>query len=100
MIIVSGTLAVDPANHDKAAELMKTVAAATQEEDGNVEYAFWADLTTPGRFRVFEEWKDQAAIDSHFVTPHMGAFLAGIGELGITETGIMRYEVSDASKLM
>lgn len=100
MIIVSGILAVDPANHDQAAELMTAVAEATRAEDGNEGYAFWADLTTPGRFRVFEEWRDQAAIDTHFATPHMATFMGGIGGLGITETSIMRYEVSDVSKLM
>lgn len=79
---------------------MKTVAEATRTEEGNLEYAFWADLSTSGRFRVFEQWADQAAIDAHFVTPHMAEFMGGIGGLGITETEIIRYEVSDESKLM
>ena len=100
MIIVSGIIAVDPANHDAAVELMNTVAEATRAEDGNIDYAFWADLSQPGRFRVFEQWNDQDAIDAHFVSPHMAEFMGGLGGVGVTETAIDRYEVSDVSKLM
>lgn len=100
MIIVSGTLTVDPANHDRAADLMTTLAEATNQEEGCVQYAFWADLNVAGNFRVFEEWKDQAAIDAHMATPHMAEFLGAVGGLITGGTGIMRYDVSEATKLM
>lgn len=101
MIVVSGTIDLDPAKHDAAVEAMQAVASATTEqEEGNISYQFFADLGDPGRFRVFEEWKDQAAIDAHFASEHMGAFMASMGDLGVTGTDIHRYEVSDKSKLM
>ncbi len=100
MIVVSGTIDLDPAKHDAAVEAMKTVAEATASEEGNLSYAFFADLSDPGRFRVFEEWKDQGAIDEHFASEHMGSFMASMGDLGVTGTDIHRYEVTDKSKLM
>ncbi len=79
---------------------MRTVAEETAKEEGSISYAFFADLSTPGSFRVFEEWQDQGAIDAHFGSPHMAAFMGGLGELKVTGTAIDRYEVSEKSKLM
>lgn len=100
MIVVSGVLKLDPANHDSFAELGGTIAAASLAEDGCLAYGWWADAKTPGVFRVFEEWADQAAIDTHFATPHMAEFMGAMGGVGIIEADIHKYEVSDKSKLM
>lgn len=100
MIVVSGTITLDPSNHDEAIELMQTLTEATVAEDGNLSYGFFADLDDRGTFRVFEEWRDQAALDNHFGEPHMASFMAGLGELGVTGTSIVKYDVSESSKLM
>lgn len=100
MIVVSGTIELDPSNHDDAAAKMQKLAAATNEEAGCVSYEFFADLSGKGRFRVFEEWQDQAAIDAHFQEPHMQEFLGAMGGLGVTGTDIHKYEVGEKSKLM
>ncbi len=100
MIVVSGVMKLDPANHDKFAEVGAKVAAASLAEEGCSAYGWWSDPATPGVFRVFEEWADQAAIDTHFATPHMAEFMGAMGGVGITEAEIHKYEVSDKSKLM
>ncbi len=100
MIVVSGVLKLDPANHDSFAEIGAKIAAASLEEDGCLAYGWWADAKMPGVFRVFEEWADQAAIDTHFATPHMAEFMGAMGGVGITEAEIHKYEVSEKSKLM
>lgn len=100
MIVVSGTLTVDPANHDAAVEAMNKLVPATLAEEGNVTYGFWASLTTPGEFRVFEEWKDEAALGTHFAEPHMAEFMGALGGLGVTGSSIQKYEVSGTSPLM
>ena len=61
MIVVSGTITVDPADHDAAAALMQTLVEETAKEAGSVSYAFYADLESPGTFRVFEEWESDEA---------------------------------------
>ena len=100
MIVVSGTIALDPSNHAAAAALMQTLAAETVKEAGNLSYGFYADLVEAGSFRVFEEWKDQESLDSHFSEPHMATFMEGLGALGITGTNVIKYVVSESSKLM
>lgn len=100
MIVVSGTIDLDPANRDAAVALTDTLVAATLQEEGCISYGFWLDPHHDGRFRVFEEWKDQAALDAHFAEPHMAVFMEGLGSLGVTGTAINRYVVSESSKLM
>lgn len=100
MIVVSGIIELDPANRDTAVALTDTLVAATLEEEGCISYGFWLDPNDDGRFRVFEEWKDQDALDAHFTEPHMAAFMEGLGSLGVRGTAINKYVVSDSSKLM
>lgn len=100
MIIVSGIIELDPANHDAAAEAMQKLSAATVQEEGNIEYAFWADLGQSGRFRVFEQWETEAAIEAHMTAPHMQEFFGTVGGLGITSSAVDKHTVSETSKLM
>jgi quinol monooxygenase YgiN len=100
VIVVSGVMKMDPASHDKFADIGAKMAAASNEEPGVIAYGFWADHHNPGTFRVFEEYTDQAALDSHFASPHMAEFMGSLGGLGMTEAEVLKYEVSDKSKLM
>jgi quinol monooxygenase YgiN len=99
MIIVSGTLRVDSADIATAMDLGTTMAEASLAEDGCSAYGFWQDPADPGRVRVFEEWASQEALDEHFATPHMGTFMAGLGELSISDMELSKYEVSEKSPL-
>ena len=100
MIVLSGLLTVDPADHDKAAALVAPLVEATLAEEGNGTYGFWAHLSEPGTFRVYEEWNDEEAMTAHMATSHMADFLVGMAELSVTGTEINRYDVSQVSKFM
>lgn len=100
MLIVSGTITLDPANHEKALEVVAPLVEATLAEEGNVTYGFWAHPSERGVFRIYEEWADQDALDTHFATPHMAAFMGATAELGVTGTDIVRHEVASSAKIM
>ena len=100
MIVVSGVLKMDPANHDAFAELGKKMAASSMAEDGCVAYGFWADSHEPGVFRVFEEYADEDALNSHMGSPHFMEFLGSMGTVGITEASVDKYHVSEKAPLM
>jgi quinol monooxygenase YgiN len=61
---------------------LKTIAdkmvAASNLEPGCISYAFAFDLQTPGLMRIVEVWRDQAALNAHFKTPHMAEFQVAI----------------------
>lgn len=100
MLIVSGTISLDPANHDAALDAAARLVEATLEEEGNITYGFWVDPRERGRFRVYEEWADSEALDAHMATPHMAEFLTAAAGLGITGTDVHRHEVTGSTKLM
>lgn len=51
------------------------LAAATRQEAGNICYRLH-ETADPDEFLIYEQWKDEAALDFHMQTPHLTAFLA------------------------
>jgi quinol monooxygenase YgiN len=100
MIIVSGLLAFDPATEEATLAALTSLAAATAEEDGCVEYNYWASITEPGVYRVFEQWESEETIHAHMSSSTMADFLGKVGDLGITKAEVWRFDVSETSKLM
>jgi quinol monooxygenase YgiN len=100
MIVVSGTLTIDPAKADLAEELTSKLVAETRKESGNVSYEYFRSHGDAGRWNVFEEWESEDALNTHMASPHMAEFMGAAGDLGITGVDIQRYDVSAKSKLM
>ena len=99
MILVSGVFEIDAADRDRAMAAAQVMAAASREEGGCRKYAFYADIEKADRFRVFEEWEDLEALETHFQTPHMAVFRQTLGELRILSREVYRYQVVDSTKL-
>jgi len=100
MIIISGHIAIDPANAEQAEAHMIELMTHTREEPENLSYGFYPTLGQPGRYQLYEEWESQAGIDAHNVSAHFLAFMGLAGELGITEAAINQFAVSDKTKIM
>lgn len=99
MVIVSGEFEVASGDRDRAVEIAKKMAAATRAEAGCLTYAFYRDLEHPEVFRVYEEWRDDAALDAHFQTPHMAEFRRALGGVNVVRRDVWRYQVSDRTAL-
>jgi quinol monooxygenase YgiN len=54
-----------------------SVIAATRAEDGCLAYAYSHDALDPEVIHVTEKWRDRAALDAHFQTPHMATWAQG-----------------------
>lgn len=100
MIIVSGTIVINPAKVDRGLELTRELTARTRAEPGNISYEFFSALEDPGRYHVYEEWASEEAIEEHNSSPHMAAFYAAVGELEVSHVEIKRFTVTDEQKLM
>ena len=90
MLIVTGTVEVSAEGVEKAATAAKVMVAETVKEPGCLIYEFSQILSYPTRFRVYEEWQDQAALEAHFAAPHMAEFQAALGEVGVVASDIYR----------
>jgi quinol monooxygenase YgiN len=94
MLVIAGTITIDPAQHERAVAAAVEMMRETQKEPGCVRYVFSADLAERGKFQLFEEWASPEALQAHFRAPHMATFQKAIGQLGVRELAIERYEVS------
>lgn len=100
MIIVSGTITLDPEDREKALAGIGPLVEATLAEEGNITYGFWEHPTEPGLYRVYEEWADEDALNAHMVAPHFIEFIGVMGSLRILGTDVNRHDVTDSRKVM
>lgn len=91
MIIIAGTIDVDPDRRTAALEAACVHMAATRELAGCLDYVWSADPLTPGRIYVFERWRDQSALETHFASPHFPAMRDTIAAHGITGLDVAKY---------
>jgi quinol monooxygenase YgiN len=73
---------------------MLAMLTATRAEDGCLTYSYAQDVAEPGLIRVFEAWRDQAALDAHFRAPHLAAWRASWPAHGVSDRRLTAYEVA------
>ena len=65
MIIVLGTIEVEPADRVRYLDEKSSQVTATLAEGGCIDYAFAADGVDPGRVRLVEKWESMADLEAH-----------------------------------
>jgi quinol monooxygenase YgiN len=95
MLIILGTVRLPPQNLAGAHAAMAAMVEASRAEDGCVEYGYAQDVLEPGLIRVTEVWRDRAALDAHFATPHLAAWRAQWPGLAISDRRLLVYDAAD-----
>jgi quinol monooxygenase YgiN len=98
-VLIAGTMRVAPENLPGLKPHMQKMLAASRAEDGCLEYSYGEDVAEPGLIRVFEAWRDQAAIEAHFKAPHMAEWRAAGARLGVADRRLFAYEVASQRPL-
>jgi quinol monooxygenase YgiN len=98
-LIVAGTFRIPPENLAGLKPHLETVIVETRKEDGCLVYSYGQDVEDPGLIRVFELWRDQAALDAHFKAPHMIAWQAVRAEHGFHDRQLSTYDVSASQQI-
>lgn len=93
-VIIAGTVRVPPQNLTGIRPHMDAMLMASRAEPGCVEYSYAEDVVEPGLIRVFEVWRDQAAVDAHFATEHMRTWRAAWPSFGVSERRLLAYDVA------
>jgi quinol monooxygenase YgiN len=88
MLMVIGTIRVEPDAVARMRPVMEELAAATRQEDGCIEYGCAEDLLDPGLIHVKEIWRDEAALDRHRQTPHTARAREAMGGLNVLGGGL------------
>jgi quinol monooxygenase YgiN len=99
MIIVAGSVRVDPVKREAARAIMEKVITASRGEDGCIDYAYAVDVLDPGLVRVWEVWRDRETLQRHFQTPHLGEWRAAWPTFGISDRKLAIYDVSGTTPL-
>lgn len=92
MIIVAGTIRIDPDKREAFLPHAKTMLAATRKEVGCRVYSYAFDVEDAGLVRIYEEWETRAHLDAHFKVPHMADWRAAIEAIGVRSRAIKAYE--------
>ena len=98
-LIVAGTVRVPPQNIERFRPHMQAMLDSSRAEDGCLAYSYAVDVADPGLIRVFEAWRDQAALDAHFQTPHMATWRAAWPSFGVSDRKLSLYEVASERPL-
>ena len=83
MLIVTGTIELAQGSVAAAREAAREMMQETLREDGCLAYEFAQVIGSETRFRIYEEWRDRAALEAHFDTPHMARFRAALSGLEV-----------------
>jgi quinol monooxygenase YgiN len=100
MLIVAGTIVIDPAKRPAAEVAFEKMRAATLKEPGCIAYQAYVDRNDPGVLFLFEKWESAEALNAHFATPHMADFGGAMATFGVKETDVRRFDVGSETKLM
>lgn len=93
-LVVAGTVRVPPENLERFKPHMQAMLTASRAEDGCLEYSYAVDVADAGLIRVFETWRDQAALDAHVQTPHMATWRGHWPEFGVSDRRLTLYEIA------
>jgi quinol monooxygenase YgiN len=93
-VLIAGTVRVPPENLTAFKPHMEAMLAASRAEDGCLTYSYAVDVQDPGLIRVFEAWRDEAALQAHFQTAHMAEWRSQWPQFGVSDRRLSLYEVA------
>lgn len=71
-IVIIATLTATPQNRDHLLRALEELLPAARAESGVYTFLLHENRQQPGQFTLYEHFRDQTAIDTHFSSPHFG----------------------------
>ena len=96
MIILAGSIRIAPGQRDAALGVIEPMVEATRAEDGCLAYSFAFDVLDDHLVRIFEVFRDQAALDAHRASPHMAVWRSSWQTIGIGDRDMHHYDVTSS----
>lgn len=93
-LVIAGTVRVPAENLEAFRPHMLAMLEASRAEDGCITYSYAEDVAEPGLIRVFEAWRDQAALDAHFQTSHMATWRSHWPAFGVSDRRLSAYDIT------
>ncbi len=94
MIVIAGTIDVDPDRRDECVVASIPLQEATRrDEPGCLAYCFAVDPVVKGRIQVYELWQDQPSLAAHFAHPNYVAMRTKLHDFGIITADTSKYRI-------
>ncbi len=93
-LVLAGTVRIPPEQVATFRPYMTAMVGLSRQEDGCEEYSYAEDILEPGLIRVFEVWRDHAALAAHFTSSHMVEWRSTWTNFGVSDRRIIAYEVA------
>jgi quinol monooxygenase YgiN len=97
MLVIHAEFPLAPDAREEALALVEDLVAASQEEDGVIEYRAATDVSDPNLLRFHERYEDEAAFAAHGETTHVEEFQAALPDLLAGEPEVLQFAVESTS---
>ncbi|UCE87050.1 MAG: antibiotic biosynthesis monooxygenase [Deltaproteobacteria bacterium] len=94
MILITGTVDVDPEQREAALSAAQPHMRATRALEGCLDYVWSADPLVPGRIYVYERWQSRESLEAHFASPHYPAMRDTIAAHGVRGLEVSKHRIS------
>lgn len=94
MIIVKGSFPIKADQQPVALDLVQSLASASRKEPGCLSYEVYVQADEPRVIMVWQQWSSLDALELHFGSDHVDAFLDAIPDLIDGDVQSARYDVT------
>jgi quinol monooxygenase YgiN len=99
MIVVIGRVKTNAERRERLIDVGQRVAHASREEPGCASYRLYEDTERPNEFAFVEVWESEEALQRHFATEHIAAFMRAVPETLIEAPDVQFHTVADSRDL-
>lgn len=83
MLVLAVTWMANPGHENEVAEIFTKLQAASRQEPGCLMYTVHRHKTDPRHFFIYEQYRDEAALEAHRNTPHFQEYaVKALGNFG------------------
>ena len=95
MVVLAVTWIAKNGQEQRAADLFRELERESRKEPGCLMYIVHCRTDRPGEFFIYEQYRDQAALDAHRATPHfLGIARGSLSECAERKDGALFSPIS------
>ncbi len=88
MVVLAVTWVANPGHEEEVAQIFGKLEAASRKEPGCLMYVVHRHKDDPRTFFIYEQYKDDAALQAHKETAHFQEYaVKGLKDIGVRKQG-------------
>ena len=99
MIVVVGRVRTDAERRAELIRIGQALARSSRDEVGCLGYRFYEDTEVENDFVFIEEWESDAALQRHFATEHIAAFMRAVPSVVVAPPDVKFHTVASTRDL-